>query len=463
MPDETREPSSFRDNAGFLFRRHGVLLRQVNKVYERDYKALIDSGLYAELVSRGLLVKTEELGAAAGVDGDAIQVLKPELVPFISYPYEWPFHALKDAALAVLEIQKLALARGMWLRDATAYNIQFVNGKPILIDSLSFEVYEEGKPWVAYRQFCQHFLAPLTMMAYVDPRLGRMSQLYMDGIPLDLASKLTGKLTKWKFGLGIHLHAHGRTQKRASTQEGKTATATVSKRGMEALIDSLETTVKGLEWKPEKTTWSDYYDETNYSSTAMEKKGKLVAQYLDAIQGPVNTAWDLGANVGDFSAIAANKGLHTVAWDFDHPCVDAHYLKIRGHGANVLPLVLDLTNPSPAIGWHNNERMSLEQRGPVDVILALAVVHHLAIANNVPLARIAEFFAKIGRNVIVEFVPAEDSQSKKLLANRGDRFIDYTQDNFEKAFAERFDLVRKDSISDSKRTLYLFTKRKTTG
>ena len=206
--------ASFRDPSGFLFSREGVLYRQVNQVYAADFTRLMDSGLYDKLIKAGLLIPHVESDLKPAQPELAFKVIRPERVPFISYPYEWSFGQLKDAALATLSIQKRALKLGMSLKDASAYNIQFYNGKPVLIDTLSFETYQEGEPWVAYRQFCQHFLAPLALMAYRDVRLSQLLRVYIDGIPLDLASELLPGRTRWNLGLATHIHLHASAQKR---------------------------------------------------------------------------------------------------------------------------------------------------------------------------------------------------------------------------------------------------------
>src|SRR5687768_15426546 len=172
--------ASFRDPSGFLFSRDGVLYRQVNRRYEQGYARLMESGLYDRLVKAGLLIPHVEVDQAPAESDLSHKVIQPEHVPFISYPYEWSFSQLKDAALATLSIQRRSLKVGMSLKDASAYNIQFVRGKATLIDTLSFETYKEGQPWVAYRQFCQHFLAPLALMALKDVRLNQLLRVYIE-------------------------------------------------------------------------------------------------------------------------------------------------------------------------------------------------------------------------------------------------------------------------------------------
>src|SRR5215216_6396727 len=224
--------ASFRDPSGFLFARDGVLYRQVNRKYEQEYTRLMESGLYDKLVKAGLLVSHVEVDHAPAEAALAYKIIQPERVPFISYPYEWSFGQLKDAALATLSIQRRALKVGMSLKDASAYNIQFVRGKATLIDTLSFEIYKEGQPWVAYRQFCQHFLAPLALMATRDIRLNQLLRVYIDGIPLDLASELLPGKTRLNFGLLTHVHLHASAQKRYSGADVKSQGGSMSKQAM---------------------------------------------------------------------------------------------------------------------------------------------------------------------------------------------------------------------------------------
>jgi ribosomal protein L11 methylase PrmA len=454
-------PSSFRDPSGFLFRRGGVLYRQVNLKYKDDYDRLIESGLYKTLTDGGLLVPHVETDAPPEAPADAYKVIKPEEIPFISYPYEWCFSQLKAAALATLTIQKKALDHGMSLKDASAYNIQFASGRPLLVDTLSFERYEEGRPWVAYRQFCQHFLAPLALMSRTDVRLSQLLKVYIDGVPLDLASKLLPMRTRLSFGLLTHIHINARFQARYADRQVKASEVTkrkMSRMGFLGLINSLESTVKGLAYKAAGTEWADYYSDTNYTREALEAKARIVGEFLDAARPGL--VWDLGANTGTFSRIAAEGGARIVAFDIDPAAVERHYLECtKTNEKGILPLVADLTNPSPAIGWQNRERAALIERGPADVAMALALVHHLAISNNVPLGMLAEFFAEIAGGLIIEFVPKSDSQVQRLLATREDIFRDYNEAQFERAFEGLFVIERKAAIPGSERSLYLMRKR----
>ena len=452
--------ASFRDPSGFIFKRDGVLYRQVNKAYQKAYDKLMSGGVYDTLTLKGMLIAHEEVDMPAADPGLAYKVIRPEVVPFISYPYEWSFSQLKDAALLTLASTRAALEKGMILKDASAYNIQFVNGKPVLIDTLSFDIYKEGAPWDGYRQFCQHFLAPLALGALVDIRLLQLMRVYIDGIPLDLASGLLpGKTKLGLAGLAVHIHLHAKAQQQYSDKQAAQARAVkLSKAGLLNILDGLEKTIQPLKWEPKGTEWGDYYHCTNYSDDALKTKGEIVGRLIE-IAAP-KIAWDLGANNGLFSRELSRRGVQTIASDVDPAAVEQDYLAVKANGEqHLLPLVIDLTNPSPALGWAHRERASLLERGPVDLVMALALIHHLAISNNVPLSAVAQFFTSAARWAIVEFVPKSDSQVQRLLASRKDIFPDYTAEGFEHAFSAYFSIEEKTPIPGSDRVLYLLKRK----
>jgi len=451
-------PSSFRDPAGHVFRRDGVLYRSIRDPGRPHYDALMTSGLYKELIAANLLVRHEEVSLSDNAPEDSGTVIRPEEIPFISYPYEWSFSQLQDAAIATLEIEKRAILSGMTLVDASAYNIQFLRGRPVLIDTLSLRRAVEGEPWTAYRQYCQHFLAPLALMCLRDIRLGQLLRAHLDGIPLDLAAALLPPGSRRRPSLLLHVHLHARSQKRYEVRDAPVARRTISRQARLGLIDSLESGTRKLRWRASGTEWADYYDDTNYSPAGMADKRKAVEQFVAAARP--RTVWDMGGNIGTFSRIAAKAGAMTVSFDIDPACVERNYLTARaGSEADILPLLMDLTNPSPAAGWENRERMSLLERGPADAVLALALIHHLAIGNNVPLEMAARFFARAGRSLLIEFVPKSDSQVKRLLVTREDIFEGYTREGFERAFEKHFEIGRRIPIADSERTIYVMEKK----
>ena len=456
--------SSFRDPSGFVFTHNGDLYRQINKSYKNTFDYFIKSGLYGHLVSSELLVEHDQVDITTPDPDSFYSVIKPTPIPFISYPYEWCFSQLKDAALTTLKIQEDALNFGMVLKDASAFNIQFRGFQPIFIDTLSFDLYQEGAPWVAYQQFCQHFLAPLALMTYTDIRLNKLLRLYIDGIPLDLAKTLLPLRSLANISLLLHIHFHARSQARYSDTsinsglaevKKKTLARKVSLKEMFGLIDNLRSAVLRLKWNPSDTEWGDYYGDTNYSIESMDSKKKLVGNFLEKIRP--HSVWDLGANTGEFSRIASNCGINIVSFDIDPAAVEKNYLSCKAQRTpNLLSLIMDLTNPSPSIGWQNNERLSLTERKKPDAILALALIHHLAISNNVPLGKISDFFASLSKKwLIIEFVPKSDSQIQRLLSSREDIFTNYTKEEFEKEFSNMFTIKDCKHVEKSERLLYL--------
>jgi hypothetical protein len=457
---EGRDGASFRDPSGFVFWRDGVVYRQVSAGYRSQYDALMGSGLYAELVAAGLLVPHDEVPPSSVGAVGADLVLRPERIAFTSYPYEWCFGQLRDAARATLDIARRALDRDLVLKDASAFNIQFAGARPLLIDTLSFERYAEGAPWVAYRQFCQHFLAPLLLMALRDVRLGGLLRHHLDGIPLDLASALLPRRTWLRPGPLLHLHLHAKSQQRFADTPLRDLRGprSVSRTGLRGVLDSLEGAVRRLDWRPTGTVWADYVREHSYDERAWQDKQHWVRELVAEVRPGL--VWDLGANVGLFSRLAAEGGACVVAVDADAGAVERHYRDGRERGErNVLPLWIDLTNPSPALGWAHRERRSFLDRGPADLVLALALIHHLAISNNVPLPDLARFLASAGRHLIVEFVPKDDRQAQRLLGSRADVFPDYTPGGFEQAFSEVYAIERSVALADSGRRLYLMRRR----
>ncbi len=458
----TRDAGSYRDPAGFVFRREGVVYRQIDPSFAEDWEHYLESGLYESLADAGIVIRHEDVDVALAARPPVHRVIRPEQLDLISYPYEWSFSQLQDAALLTLRAQSRAAERGMTLRDASAYNVQFHHGRPLLIDSLSFERTEPGRPWLAYRQFCEHFLAPLALMAKVDVRLGLLLRDHLEGIPLDLAARLLPARTRLSFGLGPHVHIHARAQRRHAADNASATTpassASMSPKRLATLIESLRDTISGLSWEPQGTAWADYADNTSYDDAATAAKVTAVEGALARSGG--SRAWDLGANTGRYSRVAADAGYRVVALDVDPAAVERGYRAIRADGReDITPLLADITNPSPPLGWGSAERAGLLDRIDADVILALALVHHLAIGANVPLPMIATLFARLAPHAIVEFVPKEDAMVQRLLASRRDVFPTYDIDGFRAAFAPLFEIVREVALEGSPRTVFELRRR----
>lgn len=450
-------PASFRDPSGFVYEEEGALYRQVNCAYRPHWDHLMQSGLYEALVAERLLIPHEEVPVPRNRT-DIYRILRPERIPLLSYPYEWCFGQLRDAALLTLRIQQVALAHGMCLKDASAYNVQFHHGKPIFLDTLSFEKRVVGQPWIAYRQFCQHFLAPLALMCTVDVRLGCLLGNYLDGIPLDFASRLLPYRTRLRFSLLTHIHLHAVGQRRLSARSNRAVNARMSDTAFRGLLDSLETAIRGLRWTPPASAWSDYYAHTNYSAAAFAHKKEIITQWIERVQP--RTVRDIGSNDGTFSRLASERGIPTLACDLDPAAVEKNYRHCVENGeANLLPLLIDITNPTPARGWANTERDSFADRAPGEMLFALALVHHLALTHNLPFKRIAAYFRTLCRVLVIEFVPLSDSQAQSLICGREWQFDTYDRIRFEQSFAADFQMEAREPIRDSDRVLYLFRRR----
>lgn len=443
-------PSSYRDNDAFVFEMNGRVYRQINPGYEVHYHTLMHTSLYDELVKKNWLVAHTEADLTNAGFGTG-RVILPEQIPFISYPYEWSFDMWKDAALLTLHIAMASLQKGMILKDATPFNIQFHNGKPVFIDTTSFENYEAGKPWAAYRQFTECFLGPLLLMHYCHPDSNKFFTVYPNGIPMDMLVSLLPKRSRWNVNTFLHVHLQAKIS--GKQRPGSAGRPAFSKQKLQVLLKGLEGFVQKLSVKKIKTTWDDYYTGTILGEAYLQAKSNLVQSFIREVD--FNTVTDLGANEGYFSLLfAADKKV--IATDIDPNCINELYREIKRTGRhNILPLVNNLTTPSPAIGWNNAERASISARLKADLVLALALVHHLAIANNVPLHLIADWLKPMSQFLIIEFVPKSDEKVKLLLQNREDIFDGYSLENFRSIFTKHYSIMQEQAIAGTGRILFL--------
>lgn len=453
----TPHPSSYRDPSGFIFSQSGVLYRQVNKVFAPHFDYFISSGCYQKLVDKHLLIPHKQLNENLTGDTEWHTTLQPETIPFLSWPYEWSFDMLKDAALLTLTVLKESLSHGMILKDASAYNIQWYNGRLIFIDTLSFEKYNEKEPWVAYRQFCEHFLAPLLLMHYRKQPLQPMMLAWPDGIPLQIVSSLLPVRSKFSLHTYLHIHLNARMGAKAGSSSKKPVRFTKQK--LLNLVASLEMLVKKLRLQGNKSTWSEYYTEAATRDNYLDEKKKIIREWLGAMS-EIKTAADLGANDGVFSQLLAERNIFTIAADFDPYCINNLYLSVfKSREKNILPLVADIANPTPAIGVNNEERSALTERLHADLALALALIHHLAIGKNIPFDKIAFFFNRVCRkNLVIEFVPKGDEKVQLMLSAKKDIYTGYTEEAFEQAFKKYFQVSKRQPVGNSGRVLYLLTK-----
>ncbi|MGQ2982714.1 class I SAM-dependent methyltransferase [Flavobacterium sp.] len=454
-----RHASSFRDPSGFMLVKDGELLRQVDPIYFEQYNSLKESGFYKKMFDARLLVRHQEVSAS----GDAI-LLKPEVVPFFSYPYEWSFSQYKHAALHTLKLQKYCLQNGYTLKDATAFNITFHKGKPVFVDSLSFDKYNEGEPWRAYKQFLTHFLAPLALAKYYGNDMLKLLQQYIDGIPLEKAAKLLPFSAKLNPLLYTNIFLTAKYDAKFSNEApGKSKAIHLSKQAQEKILDSLYSYINGLELK-ENTEWKDYYSITNYDAEAFEYKKKLVRKWYQSVNA--KKAVDLGGNDGTFSRELKDIADELLVADIDPNAVNHNYLQVlKNKETNIVPLVSDLLNPAPGIGFNNAERSSLQERirkNDYDVSLALALIHHISLSGNVPFAMSAEMFASLTPYIIIEFPDRGDSWVDFLLKSKMEflnHFDYYNKENFEKDYTVFFDVIEKEQIPNTERTMYLLKRK----
>jgi hypothetical protein len=447
--------SSFKDPHGSVVKVNNEILRIVNNNYKNEYDHLVNSGLFNELKKRNLIIDHTEIEDQKVIDlfsKSHFKVIRPTPVT-ITYPSEWSFSQLKDAALCTLNIQLTALKFNMVLKDCSAYNIQFHEGRPLLIDTLSFRFYNEGDPWFAYRQFCEHFYAPLLLIANVDPQLSSLFNQNIDGIPLHLAVKLLPFKTKLSLGVILHIVLHSRAKSKHKEKKIIKHHQAFNIGYVRNLTEDLVSRIEKIEWK-EYTNWSLYY-EHDVKTDYLKFKTDLIADLLS--KKGSEKILDFGANDGTISRHLGNLGFDVISVDYDYASVDRNYRIVRQAGIkSVLPLVINAINPTPSFGWANSERQSFAERISVDTVVALALVHHLVIFYNIPFVKIAAYFASIANRLVVEFIPKSDPMTQILLQGKEDIYDFYSAENFQAAFCEHFAVVEKMEIQSSQRTLYYF-------
>ena len=450
--------ASFRDPSGYMFHDGDTLRRVINPIYFPQYNALKESGFYTTLIKNGLLIAHEETSSS-----EERIIITPEKIPFITNPYEWSFDQFKHAALHTLKIQKYALSKGFILKDASAYNVTFHKGKPVFIDTLSFDFYEDNTPWRAYKQFITHFFGPLVLAKYHGVEVFKMLQSHIDGIPVKLIASLLPGKSKLSSTLFTNIHLLAKMEsKHSEDYKAETKVARLSKKAQNTILESLFDYIKNLEVK-EVSEWGDYYSKTNYDAAAFEAKKELIKSWVHPIQP--QRLIDVGGNDGTFARTVLDKVPHVIVTDIDSNAVDYNYKQIqKNNEENMLPFVCDVLQPAPGIGFNNTERNSLIDRlqeYDPDVTMALALIHHITLSGNVPFEKSAEFFAKFSKNLIIEFPKREDSWVESLLVRKREfinHFDFYNEHNFEEGYKKFFKLEKKEAVAGTKRVLYLFKK-----
>jgi ribosomal protein L11 methylase PrmA len=463
------DSGSFRDRSGRVFRHETGIFRTVMERAAADYEFVRDSGLIDKLSAEGIVLSATEidrsrLGAAGAT---ARYLVEHPLLRFISYPYEWPFPALKAAALLHLEVQLAALDAGVSLSDASAYNVQFVGTRPVFIDHLSFRRYREGEIWSGYRQFCEQFLNPLLLRAILGIPHNAWYRGTQEGIPTSEINRLIPLRRKlsWNMLSSVVLQA---TLEKTSRNAGKTLDtgalrhAAFPKASYRSLLRRLRLWIEKLEPADTgATVWRDYAATHSYASDEVAAKKAFVAAMAASVKPRM--LWDLGCNSGDYSKAALDAGAaYAVGFDFDQGALEAAFARGVDEKLHLLPLVLDAANPSPSQGWAETERKGLTARASADAVLALAFVHHLAIGRNVPLDQLVGWLIDLAPTGVIEFVPKADPMLQHMLRLREDIFDDYSEEHFTAAVAARARIVRSVVVSASGRRLVWFDRTQLT-
>lgn len=451
--ESKRMTSSFRDPSGYVFLEDGKVKRVINPIYFHQYKSLTSSGLYQLLFDKKYLIQHKEIECS-----DEKIVLEATTIPFFTYPYEWSFLQYKHAALLTLKIQKVVLEKGFVLKDASAFNITFHEGKPIFIDSLSFDFYKENQPWNAYKQFITHFLGPLLLAKFYG--LNHLKSLvnHIDGIPLDQLSKLLPFKSYLSPTIYSNVHLLAKFEHSHSTEKKTNTNAKLSKEAQVKLLNSLYDFIQKLELN-HKTEWDDYYNQTNYNDKSYLLKKELTKKWFSQIGG--KKIIDVGGNDGTFSREVAHEATLVLVADVDANAVEQNYKQVvKNKEKNILPFVADVLNPVAHYGFNNEERFSFidrVQKLQLDGCMALAVIHHISLSGNIPFDFSARFFAKMAANLLIEFPTRDDSWVKFLLDSKRDfkdYFDFYNEENFELAYTNYFAIISKEVIPSSNRILY---------
>jgi hypothetical protein len=457
MPDYLPHPASYRDPSGFVFRAGNLYYRQINRSFSTDYDQFLGSGLYKTLTEKGLLVPHHEVEEDLTGHPDRYKILLPEQIPFISYPNEWSPSQLKDAAMLTLQILTIALEHDMILKDATPLNIQFRRGQAVFIDTLSFEKYDPTLPWVAYRQFCECFLFPLYLQHYRPAGAQKIVGSFPEGIPASVTADLLPSKSRWRLGVWLHVLLPARVRQDSLPGGRKIS---FNKNKLLHLVANLGNTLERLNTSSvSPSTWNNYYRETIISSAYLAAKEKHFRALTDGLL--FRSALDLGANDGYFSKILAEKKVPVIAIDSDWQCINNLYQYTRQHpDKDILPLCIDIADPTPARGFDNAERASFTDRMPSDLVAALALIHHLVLGRNIPMSRIAEYFSTLTHTwLILEFIPLTDPKAKDLVRNKRNFLPAYDPSTLEEQFSRFFTIDQQLPIPGTERVLYRMRKK----
>ena len=461
-PTSSVDTGSFRDRDGRIYRLDNRIIRGISENALLEFEKLESTAFYARFLEKGQLVSSHLLSPEdVGLPKEVMQqwdgFIEHDLIPVITYPYEWTFGMLRDAALLQLDLLEAAILEGMTLKDATPYNIQFNAGKPVFIDIASFETPAAGSPWAGYRQFCEMFLFPLMLQAYKGIHFQPLMRASIDGIDVQTAARLFGFSDRFRSGVFSHVWLQAKLDRRYG-DTGQNIRADLKSAGFNqamilANVRKLGKLINKLRWQGEGSEWGAYEDFHNYSESDHRLKESFIG---NSVAGSgAETVWDIGCNTGQFSMIAARHATTVLAMDLDHYAVERLYRKTREDGLkNILPMLQNIADPSPDWGWRNRERRDLPSRSRPDLVLCLALIHHVVISANVPMEEFVSWLADISDQLVIEYVSRSDEKVKALLRNKVDRYSDYSREGLEINLGKYFRIVQQQEAESGNRHFY---------
>jgi len=446
---------SYKDLSARVIYKDGKYIRLILNSYKDEYTHLMNSGLFEELIKKNLLIPHEEIPLNE-VNKEVFKVILPKQIPFQSYPFEWSYMQWRKAILVFLKINQISLKYGMILKDATPYNFYFEGSNAIMFDTSSLIFFKENDKWIAYKQFCQEFLSPLALMFYKGPIWSKLYMAQLRGLPLQFVSKQLPTKSWFNLSVLLHIHLHSKYSFKVS-KGNETYNKGFSLSKISSLFSMIESSI--LSWKKPlffKNYWENYYEEDIETEAYINSKEQVIKDWLQLINP--DSVLDLGANTGKFSIIASTLANKVISLESDESCVDEIVKQIDSRKiTNVYPLIGDLAEPSPSLGLMNLEISSLFHRAKSEVVMGLALIHHLYFSKDMSFVQITDLFSKLcSKFLIVEFIPNDDRKVKQLIETKPQRAFDYCFDNFISNFSESFELIEKNTLIPSSRVLILF-------
>lgn len=455
LDDVVYDSGSFRDPSGQIFTAGQRVFRKISTHGKEAYEAVRACNITTELEKEGMLIESKEV-----TDFDlpsSYKILEHPRIPFISYPYEWSFEQLRNAALLHISLHLKCLERNITLSDASAYNVQFNGYRPVFIDRLSLIPYRDGDAWHGHRQFTEHFIAPLLWSSYLNLGHQELYRAHIDGIPLSVLSKSLPWTKKTSFNYYMFIHLLGQHENKSYEKSGveKMRKLHLPKDGLVFILNRFKKWIERLPSVSKTSFWNEYKDFRSYQNEEVERKKEFVSAAVNYIKPGM--LWDIGCNSGEFSDLAIEAGAkYVVGFETDKGALENAFQFSRAKSLPFLPLYIDICNPSPSQGWAESERKGLKNRVCADMVLSLAVLHHMAIGNNVPLKSALDYILSLAPYGIIEWVPKEDPMVRRMLALRKDIFEDYSHDAFVKRLRERTEILKETIVSSSGRILYFY-------